>query len=222
MATVAELAKKFDPRTLSPDGDWIYSWSFIKTRDEPISAEQYIKFAESDLLDGESERHLVNALTNAKRALHLRMEDVCLGFGFDCCGGKRSFPRMVEHLSSIGVAAPRILSRLNQLRNQVEHEYLVPGRAEVETFIDVTILFVASTQRWINRQPSDIEIQQEVVIGGDTIILKTMVFSWVSGLVRLHFGDTKSSFGVTGEMIEFRCPSEEFFICARLALENEW
>lgn len=145
MPTLIELAKKFDLRTLCPDGDWIYTWSWLRTRDEPISAEQYLKFAENDLLDGESERHLVNALTNAKRALHLRMEDVCHGFGFASFGGARSFPRMVEYISRVGVTAPRILNRLNQLRNQVEHEYLIPSRSEVETFIDVASLFVAST-----------------------------------------------------------------------------
>lgn len=222
MPPLAELSKKFDLRTLCPDGDWTYSWSRIKTRDEPISAEQYLKFAESDLLDGESERHLVNALTNAKRALHLRMEDVCLGFGFASYGGVHSFPRMAEYISKIGVTAPRVLNRLNQLRNQVEHEYLVPSRLEVETFIDVTSLFAASTQRWINRQPSDIEIHQHVVVDGETIILKAMAFSWACGLVCLYFDDVDSSFRSWREKVEFRCPSEEFFLCAKLALENEW
>lgn len=106
MPATKELAEKFNLRTFRPDGDWIYTWSSIKTRDKPISAEQYLKFSENDLSDGESERHLVNALTNAKRALHLRMEDVCLGFGFASFEGRRSFPRMTEFISNIGVTAP--------------------------------------------------------------------------------------------------------------------
>ncbi|WP_230973148.1 hypothetical protein [Burkholderia vietnamiensis] len=222
MPSITDLAKKFDLRALCPDGDWSYTWSCIKTRDEPISAEQYLKFAENDLLDGESERHLINAVTNAKRALHLRMEDVCLGFGFASYGGARSFPRMVEYISRIGVTAPRILNRLNQLRNQVEHEYLVPSRPEVETFIDVTSLFAASTQRWINRQPSDIEIHQDIVVDGETVFLKAMTFCWEKGLARLHFGDRKDYFRSQKEVVDFQCPTEEFFCCARLALENEW
>ncbi|MBU9268641.1 hypothetical protein [Burkholderia gladioli] len=222
MPSITDLAKKFDIQTLCPDGNWIYTSSCIKTRDEPISAEQYLKFAENDLSDGESERHLINALTNAKRALHLRMEDVCLGFGFASYGGMRSFPRMVEFIARVGVTAPRILNRLNQLRNQVEHEYLVPSRSEVETFIDVTSLFAASTQRWINRQPSDIEIHQCIVACGESVFLKAMTFSWEAGLVRLHFADTKDCFRSQKEVIEFRCPAEEFFLCARLALDNEW
>jgi hypothetical protein len=222
MTTLAALAKKFDIRAFCADGDWTYTWSWIKTRDKPISAERYLDFAEDDLADGGSERNLVNALTNAKRALHLRMEDVCLGFGFASNGGTRSFPRMVEYISSIGVTAPRILNRLNALRNQVEHEYLIPNRSEVETFIDVTSLFVASTQRWINRQPSDIEIHQEVIVDEQAIIIKSMTFSWEKGLVGLRFTDTNSNRTSPMEIVEFRCPSDEFFLCARLALENDW
>ncbi|MFL6645628.1 MAG: hypothetical protein ACJ8GM_15125, partial [Paraburkholderia fungorum] len=118
--------------------------------------------------------------------------------------------------------APRILNRLNQLRNQVEHEYLVPSRSEVETFIDVTSLFAASTQRWINRQPSEIEIHQDVVVDGETIILKAMTLSWGRGVARLYFDGANNRFKSQKETVEFRCPSEEFFLCARLALENEW
>jgi hypothetical protein len=222
MTTLAALARKFDIRALCTDGDWSYTRCWIKTRDKPISAERYLDFAEDDLSDGGSERHLVNALTNAKRALHLRMEDVCLGFGFASHGGTRSFPRMVEYISRIGVTAPRILNRLNAIRNKVEHEYMVPDRSDVETFIDVTCLFLGSTQRWINRQPSDIEMHENVVVDGETIILKLMTFSWENGIVNLHFTDINNNYRTQKEIVEFRCPSEEFFLCARLALENDW
>ncbi|WP_017510727.1 hypothetical protein [Cupriavidus pauculus] len=222
MSTLEELAKKLDLRTLCPDGNWIYTWSGISTRDEPVSAEQYLDFATHDLLDGDSDRHLVNALTNAKRALHLRMEDVCVGFGFASYGGPRSFPRMVEYISRVGVTAPRILTRLNQLRNQVEHEYLVPGRAEVETFIDVTSLFAASTQRWISRQPSQIEMSQAVTIEGNTIILRSMTLSWEKGIACLSFSGTDNTNFSQTATTEFRCHSAEFFLCTKLALEGDW
>lgn len=222
MSTLEELAAKFDLRTLCPDGNWIYTWSRISTRDAPVSAEQYLDFAAHDLLDGDSERHLVNALTNAKRALHLRMEDVCVGFGFASYGGPRSFPRMVEYISRIGVTAPRILTRLNQLRNQVEHEYLVPSRSEVETFIDVTSLFAGSTQRWINRQPSQIEMHQAIAIEGNAITLKSMTLSWKKGIAYLVFAVTDDSRCSQSVTIEFRSPSAEFFLCTNLALEGDW
>lgn len=150
------------------------------------------------------------------------MEDACLGFGFASVGAGRSFPRMAEFISKVGVTAPRILNRLNQLRNQVEHEYLVPSQPEVETFIDVTSLFIASTQRWINRQPSDIDIHQELIVEGEKITLKAMTFSWEQGRAYLHFITPVGKQRRELESVAFQCPSEEFFLCARLALENDW
>ncbi|WP_454695096.1 hypothetical protein [Achromobacter aegrifaciens] len=222
MAELKVLVQDFNVAELSSPGDWTYSWFGIATRDKPLTAEQYLKYAESDLLDGGGERNLINALTNAKRALHMRMEDMSVGFGFDNWSGQRSFPKMVEYLTRVGVAAPRILNKLNRLRNQVEHEYLVPDRAEVETFIDVTILFLASTQRWISRLPCDIEIHQRIDTDRGSFILESMRLSWEQGVVTLRFADLKSSFTSKREALEFRCPTEEFFLYGRLALENDW
>lgn len=216
------LVQGFSVAELSSPGEWIYSWSGIATRDKPLSAEQYLKYAEIDLLDGGSDRHLINALTNAKRALHMRMEDMSVGFGFDNWSGQRSFPKMVEYLTRIGVAAPRILNKLNRLRNQVEHEYLVPDRGEVETFIDVTILFLASTQRWIGRLPCDIEIHQRIDTEKGSFILESIGLLWEQGAVTLCFADLECSFTSKREKLTFRCPAEEFFLYGRLALENDW
>lgn len=222
MAELKALVQDFNISELGAPGDWTYSWFVIATRDKPLSAEQYLSYAESDLLDGGSERNLINALTNAKRALHMRMEDMSIGFGFDNWSGQRSFPKMVEYLTRVGVAAPRILNKLNRLRNQVEHEYLIPDRGEVETFIDVTILFLASTQRWISRLPCDIEIHQRIDTDKGSFILESMQLSWGQGVVSLRFAELESTFTSKREMLEFRCPTEEFFLYGRLALENDW
>ncbi|MCW3154841.1 hypothetical protein N8H69_20020 [Achromobacter spanius] len=222
MAGLKDFVQDFNVFELSPIGDWVYSWIGIKTRDEPISAERYLKYAESDLLDGGDNRNLINALTNAKRALHLRMEDMCIGFGFDNWSDHRSFPKMVEYLSRIGVTAPRILNNLNRLRNQVEHDYLIPSRSEVETFIDVTVLFLASTQRWISRLPCDIEMHQDIKTDKGSFVLESIRLSWEMGVVSLRFAELNSSFVSKRETLEFKCPAEGYFFCSRLALENDW
>lgn len=222
MANFKTFARDFNIGELSPLVDWVYSWSGIMTRDEPLSAERYLRYAENDLKDGGGIRNLINALTNAKRALHMRMEEMCVGFGFANWGGQRSFPKMVEYLTHIGIAAPRILNNLNRLRNQVEHDYSVPSRSEVETFIDVTILFLASTQRWISRLPCSIEIHQDINFDGGTYVLESMWLSWDKGIITLNFSEPNSVFSSPREKLEFRCPEEEFFVCSRIALENDW
>ncbi|MDR0241621.1 MAG: hypothetical protein LBJ65_08465 [Burkholderia sp.] len=219
MATLAELASKFDLSSLSADWMETSMWGCIKTRTEPVSARQYLRFAEHDIEEGDTPRHLVNAITNAKRALHLRMEDTCNGFGFEKLGGSRSFPSMVNFISSLGITAPRLLVRLNKLRNEVEHDYVLPSRQDVETFLDVASLFVAATDRWVDRQPCEAGSYGDTgsVVGG--IELTTMSFDWGLGTVKLDFREVGS--GRMGPYVttEFHIPSDEFFVCARFAIE---
>ncbi|WP_315983253.1 hypothetical protein [Aliamphritea spongicola] len=40
------------------------------------------------------------------------------------------------------MVAPRVLKRLNKLRNSLEHDFVSPSRDEVEDFIDVASLFI--------------------------------------------------------------------------------
>ncbi|MBR8276916.1 hypothetical protein KDX15_24065 [Burkholderia cenocepacia] len=219
VATLAEFASTFDLNSLSADWMETSMWGWIRTRTEPVSARQYLRFAELDIEEGDTPRHLVNGITNAKRALHLRMEDICNGFGFDKLGGSRSFPSMVKFISSLGITAPRLLVRLNKLRNEVEHDYVLPARQDVETFLDVASLFVAATDRWVDRQPCEAESFRNTGSVGEGFELANMRFDWERGTVKLDFREIGS--GLTGPRVttEFHIPSDEFFICARFAVE---
>jgi hypothetical protein len=52
-------------------------------------------------------------------------------------------------LQDLGVIAPRILSKLNQHRNELEHEYTCPDPETVEDFVDVVALFLEATRHRI-------------------------------------------------------------------------
>ncbi|RDX38129.1 hypothetical protein DZA51_01695, partial [Vibrio campbellii] len=103
-------------------------------------------------------RALVNALSNAKRALHLQVETIAKSLGF--VQQKRGFPNFHDYLGfceRCGVVTPRILKKLNTVRNAVEHEYYIPTESETEDFIDVVELFLAATDKFIFRFPMEIE-----------------------------------------------------------------
>ncbi len=219
VTTLADLARKFDLNSLSPDWMETSVWGFIRTRTEPVSARQYLRFSELDVEEGNTPRHLINAITNAKRALHLRMEDICNGFGFEKIRSPRNFPSMVEFISSLGITAPRLLVRLNKLRNEVEHDYVLPSQQDVETFLDVASLFVAATDRWVDRQPCEAESYGNAKSAGDGIELTKMRFDWERGVVKLDFREVGSRSRGPHVTTEFHIPSDEFFVCARFAIE---
>jgi len=48
-------------------------------------------------------------------------------------------------LREIGVVAPKVLERLNKIRNRIEHDYYCPTIEEANDFIDVVELFPYAT-----------------------------------------------------------------------------
>ncbi|EGQ9837263.1 hypothetical protein [Vibrio cholerae] len=121
----------------------------------------YLDFALKDFEECKkvkSDRALVNALSNAKRSLHLQVETIAKGFGF--ANLERGYPNFhcyLNYCEKCGVVTPRILKKLNSVRNAVEHEYYIPTESETEDFIDVVELFLAATDKFIFQFPTYLE-----------------------------------------------------------------
>lgn len=121
----------------------------------------YLDFSIEDLescLDPTNSRIRVNALSNAKRAMHLQVETIAKAFGYTHKKkGHSNFHTYLEYCQKCGIVTPRILKKLNSVRNAVEHEYYIPTESETKDFIDVTELFLAATDRFINQFPIELE-----------------------------------------------------------------
>ena len=113
----------------------------------PIRATEYLEYAEEDLKEN-STRAIVNALSNSKRSLDCRTEEILYAYGLRSIAKKSRWnvPKKLEVLSEIGIVAPRILKKLNIQRNIIEHEFHKPNREKVEDFVDVVSLFSESTK----------------------------------------------------------------------------
>lgn len=206
---------KFDLQCLSPDEVGGYTWSVLRMRKDPLSASNLLDFAIADLKDGDvaasaSPRHLVNALSNAKKALHLRLEDVCLGFGCGSLKSVKSFPKLIAYARNCGVVAPRVLERLNSRRNMVEHEFDVPKKEDVENFVDVVQLFLAVTDRWELRMPEDVDYHGTAAASNGSL-LRGLHFDWTRGAVALTFKAAGAQFRDPPDVLTFESPSDEFF-----------
>lgn len=116
----------------------------------PIRAKEFLKSAEYDL-SSEYDRHLVNALSNIKRAIDCQLDSLLFGFGLFEKSKKKKwhFPDKIVCLNKIGITSPRILERINQQRNLLEHEYTSPDKKRVEDALDVATLFLAYTDKFL-------------------------------------------------------------------------
>jgi len=211
---------KFEKSMLSVEAIGSYTWGWVNERKNP-SCLDYLRFAQNDLSDGKSPRNLVNALGNAKRALHLRMEDLCNAFGFPATNRENKFPSLLEYARDCGFASPRILRKINTLRNSVEHEYVVPDAGEVDNFVDVVELFIAATDRWLTRQPSDFDYFLEHQTGGLTFYIVHFYFHWTSATVTIQYTQERSSSPRDRKVINIGPASPDFFECVRFAIEND-
>lgn len=109
--------------------------------------EMYLDFARSDL-SRPYRRNRINALSNAKRGLHLHVDVLADALGLAALPKKErhGFPQKLTFLSRCGLVTPAILRRLNLLRNSVEHEYIIPDLQETQDFLDVVELFLSSSR----------------------------------------------------------------------------
>ncbi|MDI3373695.1 hypothetical protein QLG06_04915 [Pseudomonas sp. V104_6] len=197
----------FDPDNIDPD--YVsFVWGSYTCRSEP-SAEDYLDFARQELVNGYSERTLINALSHAKRALHLRMEDVCQAFGGTSLTKNKPFPVLASYLKQCGLPSLGALEKLNSARNAIEHKYTVPEPEMVEIYIDVAHFFIFATDRWAGRHPCDIETSEKNEAADRH--LRNVSFDWKNGSVTLQISDKNSGAYEYPHSITYTNKQPEFF-----------
>ena len=119
-----------------------------------LKAADFIGFAELDLKNS-SDRNIVNALRNIKTAIENRMDCIFFAFKYYELSKDWNFPEKVEKLNYLGIITPRILTKINRIRNLLEHQYQIPKKQEVMEAYDVAILFLAYTKNFLKKFVSD-------------------------------------------------------------------
>lgn len=127
-----------------------------------IKPDDFFSYAEKDL-ENNYDHNLINSLSNAKRALDCQVDSLLVAFGYYSYTKKKtmSFPKKIEIIKDVGILAPRILLKINKARNLMEHHYMKPTREQVEDFVDVVALFIASTDKFLYNFNNFLEIRND-------------------------------------------------------------
>ena len=129
-----------------------YDIDFVKIPLFEISPKKFLIFAKSDFKDN-NEKGLINALSNAKRAISNRMDEIIKLSCLQKISSKKrwNIPRKMDKLNTIGIFVPRLLKKnITSKRNLLEHEYIIPvDSQEVEDVIEIAELFLASTEKYV-------------------------------------------------------------------------
>lgn len=128
-----------------------------------ITPKHFLSYAEYDLTN-EYRHHLVNSLSNIKRAIDCQFDSLLYGLGLfeKSKKNKWNFPDKIDCLNRIGIISPRVLKKINQKRNLLEHEYMLPNKNEVEDALDVATLFIAYTEKFLSRATIEIELYHDI------------------------------------------------------------
>jgi hypothetical protein len=111
-----------------------------------VTAEDYLAFAKSDY--GQGTKHgLINAMSNAKRSLHLMVDTILQNYGLLAHNRRLSFPGKLELMDDVDLIALNVFRKLNVERNAMEHEYRSPDSGRVQDFIDVCNLLLLAIER---------------------------------------------------------------------------
>ena len=120
------------------EGDYA-SWSKINEGGpEPF---EYLEYAKSDLATGDA-HGAINALGNAKRAVHFALVSFLRILGLGKAYSKAKFPVQLEIIREINAFPTRMLESLNQQRNLVEHEYESIDLDAAANFVDIAEMFL--------------------------------------------------------------------------------
>ncbi len=114
----------------------------------------FLSFCREDLED-ESERGRLNAVSNAKRTIACRVDEILTLSALQTFATKERWglPFKLEVIKKLGCPAPAVLREdITKLRNLLEHEYRsIPDREEIRRLGDITELFLKATDDFVKR-----------------------------------------------------------------------
>jgi hypothetical protein len=132
----------------------------------PVSAKFFLNCAREDF-EEKTPRGLINALSNAKRAIDCQTDShICaIGFtpqklqkqigkagivGVAQFSKNQNRPITFRVLESLSVVTPGIVDRVRKIRHLLEHEYKKPTRSQVRDAIDIASLYVSALEGSMN------------------------------------------------------------------------
>ncbi len=159
-----------------------------------VQPRAYLEFANADLEAEDSPRTRVNAVTNAKRAMHIQAEVLTNALGYRKWKGglETGFKRRLEFLSACNLASQAILANVMQLRGSVEYDNAIPTRDDAEDCTDVVEMFLCATDPFVNSFTVIREL--EARNASDSTISVIVASNAGDGVVRVYEGSWAAFF----------------------------
>jgi len=110
-----------------------------------IDADQFLAWSRQDIKGG-SRRDAINALSNVKRALHAKIDEVLWALRVQYSSDWPDRPRVEDKfkvLKRVGIDTTAVVTVVTKRRNNVEHKYIAPNLDDVRSDVE-------SSEMWLN------------------------------------------------------------------------
>lgn len=125
----------------------------------PINPKEFLRYSKQDLKEG-GDRGLINALTNAKRAIDCQIDEVFKAFKIEIYKGEnQAIESFLSHfdlaeksyfklklIEALNLAPSLIIAQTREIRHKLEHYYEIPDLVDVKRAHDIASLFISSIQ----------------------------------------------------------------------------
>ena len=140
-----------------------------KTPEYELLPRDFLDFAEQDLKTPSSVHSLINATSNLKRAVDCQLDYFLWTLNLDSYyrSKRLGVDRKLGLLKRAGIFRSRSLTKLNELRNRLEHHYEVPKIEDVEVYFDLVAAFVSVVESVIPLAGFQSRLVNALVCGGE-------------------------------------------------------
>ena len=114
--------------------------------------DEFLSWAKQDIVGGER-RSIANALTNAKRAIHARIDEIIIALRVPHAA---DWPKtattddILKVLKQIKVPVTSIAKVLTARRNNLEHNYLLPSLDQARADVETAELWLDKSKEYLN------------------------------------------------------------------------
>jgi len=129
----------------------VYVWRKLGDGKSLISPNDFLTWAKQDIQGGDR-RSIANALTNTKRAIHARIDEILYALRVQYANDWSKTPKTSEKLKvlkRLSIPITSIVEVITNRRNDLEHTYLLPSLEQVRADVETSELWLDKSNSYL-------------------------------------------------------------------------
>lgn len=138
---------------------------FVDLPDYEIHPREFLEYAEAELDDLDTNQSIINCLSNLKRAIDCQIDIFLHALNILEIYQERrlGIDKKLGFIEKCGIFSKGSLSRINTIRNKMEHHYQIPKIGDITVYFDLVTAFVYVLEIQMNIGGGESEIEFNIV-----------------------------------------------------------